>query len=121
MAMVLPALLMLVFFIIQIGHGFLMAHVVKDTGRRACRLALCHDQSTESVRDFAQQLLARRGVKNKNVSVLVNQQETELKSAKPGDMITIRIDDSTPIGSPSSWANLIRLSRATSTSSARRE
>lgn len=91
MAFAAPILFMMLFGLFEFGYAYMMQHLMQDSAREGCRVAVLPTSSNIAVLSAVNQSLLARGVNGATTSILVNNASGNLASAVAGDEIQIQI------------------------------
>ena len=91
MAIVGPLLLLFIFGLFDIAHGFMVQHLIQDATRQACRVGVCPHKTNATVQATVDRLLKAEGIAKANTTILVNTVSGDVATAKAGDNISVQI------------------------------
>ena len=91
MAIVGPLLLLLIFGLFDIAHGFMVQHLIQDASRQGCRVGIIRHKTNSAVQATVDRLLKAEGIAKAKTTILVNNASGEVATAKAGDNISVQI------------------------------
>lgn len=91
MAIVGPLLLLFIFGLFDIAHGFMVQHLIQDATRQGCRVGICSRKTNVSVQATIDRLLKAEGITNASTTILVNDAASDVATARAGDNISVQI------------------------------
>ena len=92
LAFVLPVFVSMVLGIVELGHAFMVQHLIQDAARQGCRTAILPQATNAIVTDLITKLLKDEGIPQVTISILVNNAPGEVASATTND--DVRVCDS---------------------------
>src|SRR5438477_226878 len=91
MALAVPILLLIVFGLIEVGHAFMVQHVIQDAARQGCRAAICPHSTNAVVTSAVAGLLQGEGIKKATTTILVNGSAGDVARAQTDDEISVQV------------------------------
>lgn len=107
MAIAAPVLLLIVIGLFEMGHAFMIKHLLQDAAREGCRVAVSPKATNGTVESSVNKLLQEKGIQGATMTILVNNASTNVNQAKAGDNIsvTIQVNTSSVSVVPSGYLN----------------
>ena len=91
MAFAVPVLFAIVFGLIEVGHAFMVQHVIQDAARQGCRAAICPHSTNSAVLKTVNGLLAGEGITKATTTILVNNSAGDVSQAQTSDEICVQV------------------------------
>jgi Flp pilus assembly protein TadG len=91
MALAVPVMFLMLLGLFEIGYGFMVQHLMQDTAREGCRIAVLPRGTNAAVLDVVNRSLQAKGISGTTTSILVNNATGDVSRALPGDDIGIVI------------------------------
>src|SRR5690242_9604664 len=91
MAFAVPILFVIVFGLIEVGHAFMVQHVIQDAARQGCRAAICPHNTNAAVISTVDALLRGEGIKKATTAILVNGSPGDIGAARTSDEISVQV------------------------------
>ena len=89
LALVAPAFFLIVLGIIEVGRGFMTAHLLTNAARVGCRVGVIEGRTNTDVKSAVNNLLASQRITGDSVTIDVNGPAGDVAKAQPGDQITV--------------------------------
>jgi Flp pilus assembly protein TadG len=90
-ALIASVLFLMVFGIIEFSRAFMVVHILTDTAREGCRVAVVGGKSTSDISSTVTTLLSQRGISGHSTTVKVNGNVQDAFTAVTGDVIEVLI------------------------------
>lgn len=90
-ALVAPALFLMILGMIEVGRGFMVAHMLENVARVGAREGTLPGASSNDIRLACAESAMKQGMEHTRVTVLVNGKQIDAAGAVSGDRITVMV------------------------------
>lgn len=90
-ALIASVLFLVVFGIIEFSRAFMVVHILTDTARQGCRVAVVGGKSTSDIETTVTTTLSQQGISGHTTTVKINGSVRDALTAVSGDVIEVAI------------------------------